>query len=58
MLNQISIAKENNLEWIYMGYYVKGCQSLEYKSRYKPYKILQGRPWDCDTPKWINAQSN
>jgi len=52
MLNQIKIAKESDLDWIYMGYYVKGCQSLEYKSKYKPYKILDGRPWDSDTPIW------
>jgi len=52
MLNQIKIAKENSMEWIYMGYYVQGCQSLEYKSRFKPYKILDGRPWDSDEPIW------
>lgn len=54
MLQQINIAKENDLDWIYMGYYVKGCQSLEYKSRYSPYLVLQGRPDDEDKALWIN----
>jgi arginyl-tRNA--protein-N-Asp/Glu arginylyltransferase len=27
-------ASEKNLDWIYLGYYVKGCPSLEYKSKY------------------------
>ena len=26
---------------IYLGFYVKNCESLEYKSDYKPYQILQ-----------------
>lgn len=52
MLQQIKLAKENGLTWVYMGYYVKGCQSLEYKSRYKPYYVLDGRPLEDDEPSW------
>jgi len=52
MLQQIQLAKNSNLEWIYMGYYVKGCQSLEYKSRYTPYQVLQGRPQDYQEAQW------
>jgi arginine-tRNA-protein transferase len=55
MLEQISMAKEKELAWIYLGYYVQGCQSLAYKSRYKPYHVLQGRPWDAHEPKWTLA---
>jgi len=53
MLQQIQMAQEAELKWIYMGYYVKGCQSLEYKSRFKPYYVLQGRPWDTHVAQWI-----
>ena len=52
MLQQVQLAQKNNLEWIYMGYYVQGCQSLEYKSRYTPYKILEGRPLDNEESVW------
>jgi arginine-tRNA-protein transferase len=52
MLRQISYAKANHLEWIYMGYYVKACQSLAYKGDYKPYLTLQGRPNENQTPLW------
>ncbi|WP_096018405.1 arginyltransferase [Campylobacter lanienae] len=41
LLNQILIAKAHKLPWIYLGFYVKDCESLEYKSDYKPYQILQ-----------------
>ena len=44
---QIELAKERNLKWIYLGYYVKECDSLNYKINYQPYQTLQNSP-DCD----------
>lgn len=41
---QIRLAKEYGLEWIYLGYYVENCQSLKYKALYTPYQLLQGNP--------------
>jgi arginine-tRNA-protein transferase len=44
LLIQINLAKKESKRWIYLGYYVKGCGSLEYKANYKPYLTLNGRP--------------
>jgi len=44
LLLQIKYAAQTNKKWIYLGYYVQGCSSLSYKSDYKPYITLQGRP--------------
>ncbi len=44
LLLQIKYAQQSNKKWIYLGYYVKGCPSLDYKAEYKPYLTLQGRP--------------
>ena len=44
LYNQIKFAKRANMKWIYLGYYVEDCPSLAYKSDYKPYTTLQGRP--------------
>lgn len=44
LLQQIQIAKELDKSWIYLGYYVEACESLNYKAQYKPYTTLQGRP--------------
>ncbi|AFL68538.1 arginyltransferase [Sulfurospirillum barnesii] len=41
---QILLAKEYGLKWIYLGYYVEACQSLKYKASYQPYQILKGNP--------------
>jgi arginine-tRNA-protein transferase len=52
LLKQIDFAKKLGLKWIYLGYYVKGCQSLEYKASYSPLKILEGRPEEGERPLW------
>lgn len=44
LLKQIEHAKETGKKWIYLGYYVKECDSLNYKANYTPYVTLQGRP--------------
>jgi len=56
MLRQISYAKANHLEWIYMGYYVKECQSLAYKSDYKPFLTLNGSPNESENPLWSDEK--
>ncbi|QFR48524.1 arginyltransferase [Sulfurimonas lithotrophica] len=53
MYMQIKFAKESNIDWIYMGYYVKDCPSLSYKSYYKPYLTLEGRPNEEDKLIWF-----
>jgi arginine-tRNA-protein transferase len=51
---QISYAKQLKLKWIYLGYYVKECQSLAYKSQYRPYLKLQGRPEESQEYIWTS----
>jgi len=53
LYNQIMIAKNNNLKWIYLGYYVEDCPSLSYKSHYKPYVTLDGRPNLDEDFNWL-----
>jgi arginine-tRNA-protein transferase len=44
LYKQIEMAKERLLSWIYLGYYVKECGSLNYKAQYKPHQILKDNP--------------
>ena len=50
---QIKLAKNFNLNWIYLGYYVKDCQSLNYKERFKPYQVLQNNPSNKEKEIWL-----
>lgn len=53
LYKQIEYAKKSDKKWIYLGYYVKECNSLSYKAEYKPYLTLQGRPSEYEPFKWI-----
>ncbi|MDR1006942.1 MAG: arginyltransferase [Campylobacteraceae bacterium] len=50
---QILLAQSQELDWIYLGYYVKECQSLMYKAEYKPHQLLQGNPEMEESPIWF-----
>ncbi|MCF6310200.1 MAG: arginyltransferase [Sulfurimonas sp.] len=53
LYNQIMYAKNSDKKWIYLGYYVEGCPSLSYKSHYKPYLTLDGKPEQHEEFKWF-----
>jgi arginyl-tRNA--protein-N-Asp/Glu arginylyltransferase len=38
-------AAARGLEHVFLGYYVEGCRSLEYKARFRPNEILDGGVW-------------
>lgn len=52
LYQQIQYAKKRGLPWIYLGYYVQGCQSLRYKKDYKPLYLLDKRPEETMEPVW------
>jgi arginine-tRNA-protein transferase len=52
LLYQIYIAKEMNLKYIYLGYWVDGCKAFEYKPRFQPQEILDGFPSIDQEPEW------
>ncbi|MBE0496692.1 MAG: arginyltransferase [Campylobacterales bacterium] len=53
LYQQIFLAQKHHLRWVYLGYYVKECPSLRYKSEYKPHQILQGLPQLDQEPLWL-----
>jgi arginyl-tRNA--protein-N-Asp/Glu arginylyltransferase len=40
ILTLLSSAHERGLPYIYLGYYVEGCRSLEYKRMFRPNEVL------------------
>ena len=45
ILTMIEAARQRGLPHVYLGYYVEGCRSLEYKGRFRPNEILQDGRW-------------
>ncbi len=52
LLKQIEFAKLLNKKWVYLGYWVDGCRSFEYKTNFKPLQILDGFPPIEEKPNW------
>lgn len=45
VLSLIEEARRRRLPHLYLGYYVGGCRSLEYKATFRPNEILVGDQW-------------
>jgi arginine-tRNA-protein transferase len=41
ILTAIDVARAAGLPYVYLGYYVDGCRSLEYKGRFRPNEALR-----------------
>ena len=52
LLVQIDLAKRMGLKWIYLGYWVDGCPSFAYKTRFTPFELLDGFPELEQIPLW------
>ncbi|ANE35968.1 arginyltransferase [Campylobacter iguaniorum] len=55
LLMQINMACLSNLKWIYLGFYVKDCESLRYKDEYKPYQTLKTYCKIDENPVWLDS---
>ncbi len=45
VLYQIQWARESGLPYLYLGYWIKGCQKMTYKKSYRPYQLLINNQW-------------
>jgi len=46
ILSQLHEAKSRNLSWLYLGYWIKDCQKMAYKSQYRPLQTFNGKSWN------------
>ena len=45
VLDQIRLAQELDLPYVYLGYWVDGCRKMEYKTRFRPLEALTAEGW-------------
>jgi arginine-tRNA-protein transferase len=45
VLWQISEARRLGLPWVYLGYWIRECRKMAYKSRFQPFEIYRGGRW-------------
>ncbi len=56
ILDQVEYARTHGKDWVYLGYRVLKCRSSEYKARFRPHQLLEGRPGFEDEPHWIEEK--
>lgn len=50
ILKMIKWCKTLDLPYLYLGYYVKSCKKMNYKTRFKPFEIYDNDRWQTPIP--------
>lgn len=58
LLKEIELARELGKSWLYLGFWIKGCRTMDYKAAYRPHEILAGGRWLRDPDLAALAQVN
>lgn len=45
VLQQIALARRERLAHLYLGFWIQGHPKMDYKSRFRPLQLLEGREW-------------
>ena len=45
ILAQIERARELGLPWLYLGYWIRDCEKMRYKTGFRPIELYDGRGW-------------
>ena len=49
LLQQLALAKQFDVKWLYLGYYIKECQKMNYKNQFNPHqRFINGQWLDFD----------
>ena len=58
VLSEIEVGRAAGREYLYLGYYIRDCESMNYKNRYRPHQLLRDYVSDFDLPVWKQSESN
>lgn len=52
VLKEVEDGQLKGRDWLYMGYYIRDCGSMNYKSRFRPHELLKHMVSDEEEPVW------
>ena len=55
VLDLLAIAKDSNLSWLYLGYFVGGSQKMGYKARFRPAEVFKDGEWQAVSKFGVEA---
>jgi arginine-tRNA-protein transferase len=47
ILHVLKAGSDRGLSHVYLGYYVRGCRSLEYKAKFRPNEVFIDTAWEA-----------
>jgi len=50
ILSQISMARQLDLPYLYLGYWIRDCSKMSYKADYRPMQVFSGGRWQTFYP--------
>ena len=53
ILYELEEAWRLELKWLYLGYWIKGCEKMEYKNEYQPLEYFINNMWTRTPPAFI-----
>lgn len=45
VLKEIELCREKKITWYYLGYWIEGCPTMDYKRQYQPHELLIEGEW-------------
>lgn len=57
LLTELAEGRTTGRQWLYLGYYIRDCRSMNYKNRFRPHQILQEYVSDDEEPDWRSPVS-
>lgn len=52
VLREIEVGARTGHQWLYLGYYIRDCGSMNYKNRFSPHQILSEYVQDSEPAVW------
>ncbi len=51
ILTEIEIARNHDLQWLYLGYWIADCTKMKYKNEYQPLEYFHDNAWHDHPPE-------
>ncbi|MBI1421834.1 MAG: arginyltransferase [Gammaproteobacteria bacterium] len=48
ILRQVQTARQHEMRYVYLGYWIKSCAKMAYKDRFRPFEYFDGHRWHID----------
>ena len=56
ILHEIRIARQRDLKWLYLGYWIAGCRKMRYKNEYQPLQYYYKGRWQNQEPNPLGCE--